>query len=225
MDGLLRFLITYEVGIYLIFGILFLFSLYRFFQSWNKRRKAYFSLEKEVSERKFQSAATILFLFGLLLLSEFVLVTLADVKFPGLAMIATPTIDFLSTSTYSLNEMKETPEKFAQTQTVIALTGCIPGQLEWTFPKSGDTVSGSVELKGTVNIPNLGFYKYEYRQEGREEWTPIAAGNKAVVEDLLGGNWNTGELQPGNYELRLVVSDNQNSLLKPCVIKVRVILE
>jgi hypothetical protein len=70
----------------------------------------------------------------------------------------------------------------------------------------------------------MGFYKYEYRLKGREEWIPIAAGNKVVIESALGGNWNTEQLQPGLYELRIVVSDNQNNLFQPCVIEVKVVL-
>ncbi|HEY60572.1 MAG TPA: hypothetical protein G4N92_07825 [Anaerolineae bacterium] len=225
MDELLRFLITSEIGIYSLLGIIALFSSYRLIKSWIEKNKAYFGLEKEVSGRKFRSALTTLLLMVLLLLAEFILVTVAEVRFPGIAMIATPTIDVLSTPTFALGDMVETPEGFAQTQTVIAFTGCIPEQLEWTFPQSGDEISGSVVLKGTVNIPNLGFYRYKYRQEGREDWTPIAAGNKKVVNDSLGSNWNTELLQPGTYELSLVVSDNQNNLLQPCIIKVRVVLQ
>jgi hypothetical protein len=86
-------------------------------------------------------------------------------------------------------------------------------------------VSGSVELRGTVNVPNLGFFKYEYRNLADELWTPISAGNRPIIEELFAGRWNTVQLEPGNYALRLVVSDNQNNLLKPCVIEVRVLPE
>jgi len=103
------------------------------------------------------------------------------------------------------------------------VTGCIPDQLEWIDPQPGDEISGSIELIGTVNLPNLGFYKYEYRYQGDDIWTPISAGNKSVVEGALGGIWNTKQLQPGNYHLRLVVSDNMNNLVKPCEIEVKVL--
>jgi len=74
-----------------------------------------------------------------------------------------------------------------------------------------------------VNIPNFGFYKYEYQMQGEDLWTPISAGNKPVIEDSFGGRWNTEQLEPGTYSLRLVVLDNQNNLLQPCVIDVKVL--
>ena len=140
--------------------------------------------------------------------------------------LATPTINLASTPIPSGANPAEgagTPESQQLTQTAIALTGCIPGQLEWIDPAEGSEVSGSVDLKGTVNVPNLGFYKYEYRFQSDESWTPISAGNKPVIEDLFAGRWNTGQLVPGSYSLRLVVSDNQNNLLKPCQIEVKVL--
>ena len=51
-------------------------------------------------------------------------------------------------------------------------------------------------------------------------WTTIAAGNMTIQNAPLGGTWDTGSLPPGEYELRLVVSDNTNNQLPPCVIMV-----
>jgi hypothetical protein len=101
--------------------------------------------------------------------------------------------------------------------------GCIPGVVEWTSPKSGGQVSGVVTLKGTVNVANLGFYKYEYSQGSSGNWITIAAGNQKRTDSELGGAWNTGQLIPGDYKLRLVVADNQNQTLPACVIAIRII--
>jgi hypothetical protein len=110
-----------------------------------------------------------------------------------------------------------------QPTVVVKLTeGCTPGAVEWSSPKTGDEISGKVQLLGTVNIPNLGFYKYEYSQPGTDVWSTIAAGNKNIVNDLL-GNWDTTLLVPGDYLLRLVVADNQNQLLPACVVSVRIV--
>jgi hypothetical protein len=46
-----------------------------------------------------------------------------------------------------------------------------------------------------------------------------------VIDEALGTRWGTAQLQPGMYYLRLVVSDNQNRLLQPCVIEVRVMAQ
>ena len=225
MENIYRFLIEYEVWIYVLLGISALISLRHLVVALIERRKAYFGMEKEITLRRIRTAITSLFLAGLFFIAQLVFVSFASVRLPGLMQIATATIDPLATPFVQLPvEMVDiTPEALAQTQTAIAITGCIPEMLEWTFPKQDDSISGSVELKGSVNIPNMGFYKYEYRQQGRDEWTPIAAGNVPVIDDLLGANWNTAQLTPGNYELRLVVSDNQNRLLQPCIIQVRVL--
>jgi len=100
--------------------------------------------------------------------------------------------------------------------------GCIPDQLDWTDPRNGDTISETVELKGTVNVKNLGFYKYEFAPMGSDNWTTIAAGNTIVKNDLLGGAWDTSGLLPGDYELRLVVNDNENNPLPACMIQVTI---
>jgi hypothetical protein len=225
MKDLLRFLATYQVGIFVFLGVIAAINIYRLLHAWIEKRNAYYGLEREVIHNTIRSSLTIIALVLLLGLTQFMLVSVLTIKFPGLIQLSTPTIDLISTPTIPLTEVAGTavtPQGYDLTQTAIFLTGCIPGQLEWTSPKNGDDINGSVELKGTVNIPNQGFYKYEYQQVGQEDWIPIAAGSKILIDSTLGGNWNTSQLNPGNYFLRLVVSDNQNNLLKPCTIQVKV---
>jgi hypothetical protein len=226
MKDLLRFLSTYQVGIFVLLGIIAALNSYRFFRAWLEKRNAYFGLEREVIHNTIRSSLTIIALVLLLGLTQFMLVSVLTIKFPGLIQLTTPTIDLISTPTIPLTEIAGTivtPQGYDATQTAIAVTGCVPGQLEWTSPKNGDEINGSVELKGTVNIPNQGFYKYEYQQVGKEDWKPFAAGSKTILDGSLGGKWDTSQETPGNYLLRLVVSDNQNNLLKPCTIQVKVI--
>ena len=226
MEELLRFIATYEIGVYVIFGLVILFNLKGIIEGLVGLQKASFRLEKEVAQKKLRSSITIIALFLLFAVSIFMLVSIAALRFPGISRIATPTVDMISTRAAEDENMttaQGTLDVERQTQTAIALTGCIPGQLEWIEPQPGDEVSGSVELKGTINVPNLGFYKYEYRYLADDIWTPISAGNKPIVEELFGGRWNTEQLRPGNYALRLVVSDNQNNLLKPCEIEVKIL--
>ncbi len=222
----MRFIATYEIGVYTIFGVIILVNLKKLLDGFIGLQKANFGLEKEVARKKIKSSVTIIGLFLIFGISIFVLVSVASIRMPGLSRIATPTIDLASTPIPANGEsagLDPTSQAQQQTQTAIALTGCIPGQLEWIDPVEGVEVSGSVDLKGTVNVPNLGFYKYEYRFQSDETWTPISAGNKPIIEDLFAGRWNTAQLQPGNYFLRLVVSDNQNNLLKPCEIELKVL--
>jgi len=226
MEGLLRFVADYEVGIYIVFGIVILINAKRWFDAWMDLRNAKFGIEKEIAQKRIRSSVTIIFLLLLLGVSNFILVSVAAIRIPGISRVATPTIDLSAIQESLMGDEgagQITPDAAEQTQTAIALTGCIPDQLEWIEPAPGADVRGSIELKGTVNIPNLGFYKYEYRSQGSESWTPISAGNRPVVNDLFGIRWNTDQLEAGVYFLRLMVSDNQNNLLKPCEIEVRVL--
>ncbi|HAF62177.1 MAG TPA: hypothetical protein DCK95_07620 [Anaerolineaceae bacterium] len=227
MVELLQFLKEYEGGIYLVLLVVALVLGGRLYTAMQEKKKSAFSLEREVIQKKINSTIAFLVVIGVLFVGQILLVSVASVRYPGLYTLRTPTVGELPTPTdmfQAMLQMEETPEGLEQTQTAVALTGCIPGQIEWLSPLSGDEVTGSVPLSGTINVPNMGFYKYEYRLKGREDWIPIAAGNKVVVESELGGSWNTEQLQPGLYELRIVVSDNQNNLFQPCVIEVKVVL-
>ena len=72
-----------------------------------------------------------------------------------------------------------------------------------------------------MNIPDFGFYKYEVAVAGSDTWATIAAGRATVVDGAL-GQWDTSTLSPGDYRVRLVVSDNQGQALPACIITVRV---
>jgi hypothetical protein len=226
MKELLTFLTTYEVEINIILGAVALFSFQRWVRAWLTKRVATYGLEREISQNQIKSSITILALVVLLAITQCMLISVISIKFPGVTQLATPTISLITTPTTPLTEIAgkiATLQNYDVTQTAMATTGCIPGQLEWTSPKPGDTVSGPVDLKATVNIRNQGFYKYDYQQIGKEEWFPIKAGSKPIVDEALGSKWNTaGQLIPGNYYLRLTVSDNQNNLLKPCTIEVKI---
>lgn len=225
MEELIRFVVNYEMGIYLILGTIFILNLQKFIRALISKRKATFGLEKEVAQKSITSSVTFLALVTLFGISNFILVSVASIQYPGIAQLPTATVDSVSTPLPSDGDMMEEEmenEGASATQTAIALTGCIPEVLEWKNPTEGSEISGSIELAGTVNVPNMGFYKYEYRYQSDTIWTPISAGNTPVVDGPLGGVWNTEEITPGNYYLRLVVSDNANNLLQPCEIQVEV---
>jgi hypothetical protein len=160
----------------------------------------------------------------LLVVSLFVVNTFITPTVPGVQQLATPTIDITQQppTTTPAPAIVITGEGFIPTITSYLSRGCIPGQLDWTDPSNGDTISGIVELKGTVNVENLGFYKYEYSPTSSDRWTTIAAGNTIIVDEPLGGAWDTSGLIPGNYELRLVVNDNLNNALPACVIQITI---
>ena len=143
---------------------------------------------------------------------------------PRTNVLATPTIDRLATpdKTQSVTATPVmTPTGLLPTLAVVA-EGCIPGQIEWTFPTNNGQINGTVTLKGTINVADLGFYKYEYSSAGSDTWITIAAGNSRKTDEALGGQWNTAQLAQGDYRLRLVVADNQNQTLPACTINIRI---
>lgn len=226
MEDLIRFVVNYEMGIYLILGVVFTINLQKMFRALINKRKATFGLEKEIAQKNLRSSITLLSLVALFGISNFILVSVASIQYPGIVQLPTPTVDMLTTNEPVIEGLipeDGEEEGLSATQTAIAVTGCIPEVLEWKNPINDAEVSGSVELIGTVNVPNMGFYKYEYRYQADSIWTPISAGNKPVIEGPLGGVWNTEEITPGNYYLRLVISDNANNLLQPCEIQVKVL--
>ncbi len=220
---ILRSLETYEIPIYVVIGLASLFFLRKLLQAWGEWRSALFGLEQEIAQRRFSSALTVLIVMALLAAAEFVLVTFVSPVYPGLQLLPTPTLVLLPTET-------PTPPALAQTQpaaqaggpTPTPSEGCIPGKIEWGYPEAGQEVRGQVELRGTVNLPDLGFYKYEYSTPGTNDWQSIAAGDSVKVDEQI-GTWNTGILVPGDYLLRLAVFNSQNQPLPYCIIPIRIV--
>jgi hypothetical protein len=225
MTGILSFFVNLAPFIFALLALGLIFGLRQITRARQEERGAAFGLEREIAQNHMRQATATLGVVTFLALAEFVLVVFVVPNIPGLTQLATPTMNPLMTptGTFPLEFMETlgvvTPG--GPTQTIQA-TGCIPGQIDITTPKPGDTVKGSIELIGTANIPNFGFYKYEFAPLGSDTWATIVA-NNLVVQDGNLGNWDTSAITPGDYQLRLVVSDNQGNNLPACVIPVRII--
>jgi hypothetical protein len=202
-----------------------IFGLRQITRARAEERGAAFGMEREIAQNHMRQATATLGVITFLALAEFALVVFIVPNIPGLTQLATPTMNPLTTPTGTF------PLEFMETLGVVTpggptataeATGCIPGQIDITTPKSGDTVKGSIELVGSANVPNFGFYKYEFAPLGSDTWATILANNKVVQDGNL-GNWDTSAITPGDYQLRLVVSDNKGNNLPACVVPVRII--
>ncbi len=229
MQDFLPFLQSYEAAIYAILGMVAVFYAVRLFSAWEGVREVVFGLERELAMRRFRSLLTVMALLILFAVTEYVLVSFVAPAYPREVILSTPTLDMLATPTVTLAarvDAVSTQSTGTPTPTPEAVdqTGCVAGKIEWISPKSGETVSGSVQLTGTVNVPNLGFYKYEYAAQPIKDntWVSIAANKGAKVNGEI-GFWNTTQLSPGQYFLRLIVLDNQNKPLPACVIQVNIV--
>ncbi len=228
MQQVIRFLSNIELIVYFILGFIAILYLRRLLIALKELRGSVFGLEKEAAQRKVVSAVTVLVLVGFFTLGEFIVVTFLLPELPQQPSYATPTIDVLATDTATPPSPETVGEEtvqetYPQTEVSGVSSTCIADVLEFTYPEAGDSVSGVVELTGTVNIENFGSYKYEYSTTGEINWITVAAGGEIRIEDSL-GYWYTTSLTPGDYLLRLVALDNQGIELPPCVINVKVIV-
>jgi hypothetical protein len=227
MRELFPVLEAYEIWIYALLGIVLFIFLRKLALAVREWRAAQFGFERIVAQRKVSFTLTFVVIFGLLILAEFILISFVAPALPSPKLLATPTLDLLATPTATLPAptfgSTPTSEAVQTTPLAVKTEGCLPGKIEWVYPQDGNDVQGIVNVRGTVNVENLGFYKYEYVQAGSTEWVTIAAGNVPVVNNELQGTWNTEQLIPGDYLLRLVVADNQNNLFPACTVAIRVI--
>jgi hypothetical protein len=228
MEEALQFFRAYEVWIYLLLALGGLIYVRKFILAWGELRGAGFGLERESAQSRLNQATAVLVLLLSMAISEFVLVSFIAPSVPGAIPLLTPTLDLLATPTTTLPPVTPQAGETALPASVpitptqsIADSGCIPDQIFIAYPQEGDEISSAVEISGTVDIPNFGFYKLEMKRPEESEWLTILAGNQIRRQEIL-GIWNTSLLPPGYHQLGLVVIDNQGTSSPPCVIQVRV---
>lgn len=223
MAAFYKFLASYEVLIYIVLAIGGLFAFRWLWRSWREWQVSVFSLEREFSARRLARSAAMSILIVVFFCVEFFMASFVIPGLPADFFILTPTLDLISTPTGTLSPAIMTQyASVPQGASAASAAGCMPNQVMVTYPKPGDEIKGAIELTGTVNIPNFGFYKYEVAPLGSDTWATIAAGRTTVIEGSL-GRWDTTALTPGDYQLRLVVVDNQGTTLSPCIVPVQVV--
>lgn len=223
MADFYKFLASYEVLIYILLAIGAMFSFRWLLRSWAEWQTAVYKLEKEFSIRRIGQAGAISLMLVILFCFEFSMTSFIIPGLPAQVFITTQTLDFISTPTGTLSADMLTAFAGAPSEPGAAnASGCVPGQLDLTSPEAGAEIKGTIDLVGTVNIANLGFYKYEVAPAASDTWATISAG-RAIVSEASLGRWDTTALTPGDYRLRLVVTDNQGNALPPCIVPVRVV--
>ncbi len=223
MAAILNFFTGYAILIYLILVVGLVFAVRRLIRARRELSESVYGLEREAAHRHTRQGVAALSLITFLAIAELALTVFLAPNLPASSVLGTPTMNPLVTPTSTL------PPEFISTyggltpvsSPTAQMSGCIPGQIMITSPKPGDIIKGLVTLVGTANIPNFGFYKYEFSPFGTDVWYTIQA-DREVKEDIELGKWETSEISPGDYNLRLVVIDNQGSALPPCVVPVRI---
>lgn len=223
MRTILGFFVSFAPLIYTLLVIGLAMGLRRLLRARTEERNAVYGLEQEIARRHMSQAVTTLSLVGFLAVTQFVLVVFLVPSLPAFANLATPTLNAFTTPTDTLSpEMLQTLVGSTPAATFTPQTsGCIPGVLSITSPKAGTEVKGLVELTGDANIPNFGFYKYEFAPLGSSIWSAIEASRTPVTNGKL-GKWDTSVIAQGDYQLRLVITDNQGTEMPACIIPIRI---
>ena len=224
MEQVLSYFRDYENWIYLGLGVLALWQVRKFILAWNEMRGSLFGMERDIYQARLNRAAAMLVVVVIMAAAEFTAVTIVLPSIPGGLPLPTTTLDLLATPTTTLPAMTLSPGETAPDETPTpaeqpAGEVCLVGQLNLTSPANGDRVSGVVTLRGTADITNFGFYTYEIARPGESIWLPIQVGQTPVRNDIL-GIWDTGTLEPGDYMLRLRITDNVGTEVATCVIQV-----
>ncbi|HJQ14438.1 MAG TPA: hypothetical protein VJ830_06790 [Anaerolineales bacterium] len=224
MGPVYRTLASYEPLIYIALAIGGLFAFRRMWRSWREWRDSVYGLEREFALRRLGQATAAAFFILALVFVEFFIATFIAPSLPATDILATPTLDLLLTPANTLSPEQATQAALSPvTQAAPSgMSGCVPDQIMITAPEPGAPVEGTVEIMGTANAPNFGFFKYEVAPRGSQNWSTISAEREPKINEVL-GQWNTTSLTNGDYFLRLVITDNVGVSLEPCVIAVRVV--
>jgi hypothetical protein len=225
MEQILQFFRNYEIYIYIILGVLAIWQIRKFAVSWEELRGAFFGMEREAAQSRVNAAATMIVILIIMAVVEFTIVTFVAPTVPGANPLPTTTLDLLATPTITLLPPTQNPDATqGATPTpgeVAAAEGCTPGQVNLTAPLNGDTINGSVSVRGSADIADFGFYTLQIAKPGDTIYLPIQVGQQPVKNDIL-GSWDTTALSPGAYMLELMVTDNVGNALPPCDIQVNV---
>lgn len=225
--SLLGGLVSYRTVIFILLGFGFLIYFRKFAVGVHEWQTSVFGLEQKIAQRKIITATSGLIMLILLIVGEFLLVTVISPRMPSQQVVdmrSDEPFDDTTDSQPSNNGQLGLLLPGNEAEPEALVSQCIEDVLEITFPGDGDRVSGTVSVIGSVNINNFGSYKYEYSTTGEVNWIPIDADDQMKLDESL-GLWYTGSLVPGRYLLRLVPFDNVGEELTPCIVNVEVIGE
>jgi hypothetical protein len=230
MDEALRFFKINEVWIYLLLGLGAVIYISKFMSAWRELRSATFGLERDSAQSRLNQAAAVLVLLVMMAVAEFVVVSFVTPIVPGSSPLPTPTLDLLATPTTTLQAVDAADETGLQTTptdvvlptVVLDEQACIPGQVAITFPTADQIINGEVEIRGSADVADFGFYKLEVAKREEPLWLTIQAGRNIVINGVLVSNWDTSRLPAGNYILQLVIVDSRGESLPPCRVPVTI---
>jgi peptide/nickel transport system substrate-binding protein len=88
-------------------------------------------------------------------------------------------------------------------------------------PVADSSVSGIIEIRGSVARPNLTYWKLEYRADAVQTYTQLIRSETPMTDTVL-SLWATKTVPNGVYWLQLTAVDNTGNFGTPCVVRVNV---
>lgn len=99
-----------------------------------------------------------------------------------------------------------------------------PGYAEITVPEAGSSVHGIVTVRGSANHPSFTSYDlaFAYPEDPTGIWFAIGPSVTSPVVDGALGLWDTSQISPGRYVLRLRVVLSTGAILESQVRDLRI---
>lgn len=229
MTQLVNFFSIYENTIYFMLGLGAILYGWRFWRAWKQLSESVYGLEREIASSSLNRSAVFMFLLLMMGLIVFSAVTFAAPFLPIDELIATPTLELLrdSSSSQEPQSTLENGEAVIQTPTPFPTVSindeaCIENRLIITSPTSGTTIRGMLDVEGTVDVENFGFFQVEYARVQDGLWLPISVKRNIVINGLLVEGWDSSPVPAGDYILQLLVTDNTGIEFEPCRVQIRI---
>jgi len=224
MVFLLQLVRKYELWLYGLCGLVFIFYISRAWQARREWAASFFSLEREVAGSHLLRALSgalfcCLVAGGVYYVSSYLVTELEIPEVLG----AEPTPILIPTPIPTPTPGPPTPTRLPTATRGVVLTAqptptspttpvprivppsCPDPSAQLSSPGLNQVVRNLVQVQGTAQIQDFDYYKFEFRAAGSEsEWAFLQRHDQPVAGGML-GNWDVSMLPNGEYEFQLVV--------------------
>jgi hypothetical protein len=206
-------IVRYQTYIFAALGALALVYLFALARARDRLSRTPFGLEREAALRRQNGALGGLTVLVLIAVSIYVM---SELVLPEvLAPIPTPQATAVPSATPSPVAVRE--------GVVVDSSGCENPNATLESPQPGERIVGSFEVRGTANIDNFAFYKFEISGAGTGgAWLSLGVGTEPRTAAEL-GRFDSSAREPGEYAFRLVVLDNAGNYPPPCVVPITIL--
>lgn len=102
------------------------------------------------------------------------------------------------------------------------VAGCAPDAII-TEPREGASVLGLLNVFGSANTADFGYYEIEIRgPQTNDRWASLVGRRimQPVTDGILAGNVNLSPWAPGTYDVRLTISNEDDEISHQCSVSI-----